>query len=376
MTNNKVVVAGHVCIDITPVFSSNYVGNLKDILAPGKLVHVEQADIHTGGAVANTGLAMKYFGADTKLIGKIGQDHIGELILNILRKHEAGAEIIIDPDTSSSYTIVFATPGSDRFFLHNPGANDIFFAEDVKDEVLKETTLFHFGYPPIMKSMYQNNGDELLRLFKKVKGYNVATSLDMAAIDADSGAGKIDWEKILRKVLPFVDFFVPSVEELGYMLDKNKYDSWLVRADGKDITSILSVNKDVKPLADKLINMGAKVVLIKCGAAGMYFRTADKTVLLDIGANLSIQVDTWANQEGFENSYQPEKVLSATGAGDTSVAAFLKAVLDGYPLSKCMQFATATGSLCVASYDALSGLRTFSEIEEIINRGWVKQDLS
>ena len=31
--------------------------------------------------------------------------------------------------------------------------------------------------------------------------------------------------------------------------------------------------KDVKPLADKLISYGAKAVLLKCGAPGLYYKT-------------------------------------------------------------------------------------------------------
>ena len=68
----KVIAAGHICLDITPVFPGKSTASLGDILSPGKLVNVGQADVHTGGSVANTGLAMKFFGADVSLMGKIG----------------------------------------------------------------------------------------------------------------------------------------------------------------------------------------------------------------------------------------------------------------------------------------------------------------
>ena len=53
----KVIVAGHICLDITPVFSETKPEHLQDVLAPGKLVEMKEADVHTGGSVANTGLA-------------------------------------------------------------------------------------------------------------------------------------------------------------------------------------------------------------------------------------------------------------------------------------------------------------------------------
>jgi len=80
----------------------------------------------------------------------------------------------------------------------------------------------------------------------------------------------------------------------------------------------------------------------------------------------------WANLRVFEKSYKPEKVLSGTGAGDTSIAAFLQAIVTGHSSSECLQLATATGASCVAAYDALSGLKSFEELKEKIQNGWSK----
>lgn len=372
--NKKVIVAGHICLDITPIFPSNQRKELRDILTPGKLINVDEADVHTGGAVANTGLAMKILGADVKLVGKIGEDSFGQLIMNILDKYNVSDKMISSPKTSTSYSIVISPPGVDRIFLHNSGANDDFVSEDISEDMLKDVSLFHFGYPPLMKNIYKNQGEELLTIFKNIKEHNIATSLDMAAIDPLSEAGSINWNSILERVIPYVDFFVPSVEELAFMIDRKKYDEWVIKANGKDITSILSIN-DVKPLAHKLINMGAKVVLIKCGAPGIYYKTADKYKLSSISSNIKLNLDSWSNREGFEKSYEPEKVVSGTGAGDTSIAAFLTAMLRGYSFDKCMQLSVATGASCVSTYDALSGIKPLDELEEIINRGWKKQDL-
>lgn len=265
----KVIVAGHICLDITPVFPEKKVNQLSEILSPGKLIQMGEADVHTGGAVANTGLAMKILGADVTLMGKIGNDAFGEMVCNILKKYDAEKGMIVSEEESTSYSVILAVPGIDRIFLHNPGANHTFRASDISKEVLEEAALFHFGYPPLMRSMYEAGGEELVKLMKQAKEAGAATSLDMAAVDPDSEAGKTDWKKILQRVIPYVDFFVPSVEELCYMLDRNRYEEWQKRAAGRDITEILDIEKDVKPLADQCMSFGAKVLLIKCGAPGM-----------------------------------------------------------------------------------------------------------
>jgi len=370
--SKKVIVAGHICIDITPVFPDKKTTNIEDVLRPGKLIEMGKAEVSTGGAVANTGLAMKILGADVTLMGKLGFDEFGDMICGILDNYKASEGMIRSTEVCTSYSVVLAVPGIDRIFLHNPGANNAFHAADIDIDVLKESAHFHFGYPTLMKSMYENDGAELTLLFKKVKECGCSTSLDLSAVDPDSDAGKADWEKILSDVMPYVDFFVPSVEELCFMLDKERFDSWQQRAAGLDITQILDLENDIRPLARQCMELGTKILLLKCGEKGMYLECASKEVLSEIGDRCALDAEAWALFSAFEKSYKPRVVLSGTGAGDTSIAAFLTAMLRGENPDTCLKMATATGALCVEAYDALSGLKSFEEIKEKIDSGWEK----
>ena len=47
------------------------------------------------------------------------------------RGPEADAALTVVPGEGTSYSIVLAPPGIDRVFLHHPGANDTFCADDV-----------------------------------------------------------------------------------------------------------------------------------------------------------------------------------------------------------------------------------------------------
>ena len=375
MKKNRIIAAGHICIDIAPIFAEGKGNDITKILMPGKLVEVDAADIHTGGSVANTGLAMKKLGADVSLMGKVGDDEFGRMILGILDQYKAMDGMITDKESSTSYSVVLAIPGIDRIFLHNPGANNTFRASDVSPKTLEDAALFHFGYPPLMRTMYENNGEQLVSLMQSVRAAGVATSLDMAAVDPDTEAGKLDWNEVLKRVLPHVDFFVPSVEELCFMLDKERFSQWQLCAGGKDITEILDIEKDVKPLAEICMSYGVKVLLIKCGTPGMYYKTANTETLRTISSRVGLDADAWADKEGFEASYVPDCILSGTGAGDTSIAAFLASVINGETPETAMQLATATGACCVTSYDALGGLKPLDQLKEKINAGWQKNGI-
>ena len=225
MRAKKAVVAGHICLDITPVFPANaHTPDIGRLLRPGKLVHMDGVSVHTGGCVANTGLAMKILGADVRLLAKVGDDAFGRMVRVLFDEYEAGGDLLEEKGGTTSYSVVLAPPGIDRVFLHCPGANDTFRAEDVLkfipeekgtfhgetksqafDQVpsgraaiagaaaeaanpLRGASLFHFGYPTLMKRMYTDNGTELERLLRAVKSAGIATSLDLAAVDPDSEA--------------------------------------------------------------------------------------------------------------------------------------------------------------------------------------------
>ena len=364
----QIIAAGHICLDITPVFSTNTpCSAIGDLLEPGKLIQMKGADVHTGGSVANTGLALKLLGADVTLMGKVGNDAFGGMVRDILAQHGADG-LIVDESSATSYSVVLAVPGVDRIFLHDPGANNTFSDKDIPEVTLENAVLFHFGYPPLMKRMYENDGSELAFIFRRMKAKGIATSLDMAAVDPTSEAGRADWRKILENVLPYTDFFLPSLEELCFMLDREKYHR-LSQAGG-DMIRLLDMEQDVKPLAETCLHMGCKTVLIKCGTRGMYYRTAEEAALSQVGHRLKLDVAQWRDREGIQPCFRADMVLSGTGAGDTSIAAYLAALLQGKSPESCAALAAAEGACAVTAYDALGGLKSLDELEERIASGW------
>ena len=323
---HKVVVAGHVALDITPVFPTEKVySSVTECMVPGKLINVGRAEFSVGGAVSNTGLAMKKLGADVSLMGKIGDDDLGRIILRIYQTYGVGG-LILDPNVSTSYTVAIAPPGIDRIFFHDPAANDTFVCEDIQDEAIEGAELFHFGYPPLMRSMYENDGEELLKIYKRIKSKGILTSLDMAAVDPNGESAKTNWRKVLEKALPYVDFFVPSLDEILFML-------------GPDC-------KDAKSAADECYRLGANCVLIKCGTDGLYYKSSEG--------------------EGHQTCFNPPFVASATGAGDTCIAAFLYSQLEGRSVKESAALASMEGACCCTAYDTISGLKTIPELEELI----------
>ena len=89
-----------------------------------------------------------------------------------------------------------------------------------------------------------------------------------------------------------------------------------------------------------------------------------------VGSKLGLDVESWAEKCGIQPCFRADQVLSGTGAGDTSIAAFLLAASQGKPVETCAALAAAEGACAVTAYDALSGLKSLEELEKRIADGW------
>lgn len=371
---SRIVVAGHICLDIIPSFpGGGPVHGLGEYLMPGKLSEIGPALLSTGGAVSNTGLALYWLGFPVTLMGKVGDDPFGGLILNLLREQgERLADgMIVAQSESSSYSVVLSPPGVDRVFLHSTGANDTFAADDVPAASLADAKLFHFGYPPLMRRMYEDEGAELERLLSRAKSEGLTVSLDLARPDPASPAGRADWRAILARVLPHVDAFLPSFEEILYMLRPDRYrelseslgtEELLACADGPLLSS----------LSEELLEMGAAVVGLKLGLYGFYLRTSansDRLRAMGLCAPKGDRLANWLGRELLAPCYQVE-VAGTTGAGDCTIAGFLGGLAAGLDVEDALLGAVGTGACNVERADAVSGVRSWAETRARIVAGW------
>jgi sugar/nucleoside kinase (ribokinase family) len=351
---------------------------VRELFQPGGLVEMGPVTLSTGGPVSNTGINLRTLGMRVELMGKIGDDALAESLLQLLAERGLEKSMARVPGEQTSYTIVLAPPGVDRMFLHCPGANDTFSAQDVDYDAVSRARLFHLGYPPVMKRLYREDGAELAEIYRRVKALDgVTTSLDMALPDPASEAGRADWRLVLENVLPYVDVFLPSAEEILFMLDRDRFLAERERASAEGRTLIDAMTgDDLSSLGDRLLDLGVRVACIKCGERGLYARTAGRELIDAVpalnGGNLA---SDWAACEYWHAALRVDSVGSATGSGDAAIAGFLASMLRGLSLEDSLGMANAVGASNVTAVDALSGVKSWEETRDRLNRGWMPADL-
>ena len=130
-----------------------------DVVALGELlidfapVSVNEAGYPTlaanpGGAPGNFLAALNRYGRKTAMIGKVGEDTFGKLLTGTLRK--AGidtAGIIMDPDqfTTMAFVSLDESGNRDFSFARKPGADTCLRPEEVPEEMIAGSRVFHFG---------------------------------------------------------------------------------------------------------------------------------------------------------------------------------------------------------------------------------------
>ncbi len=351
-----VIVAGHVCVDLTPAFDT------PPAMEPGRLIAVGPLALTAGGCVSNTGLALASLGVPTQLVASAGADELGRVLVALLATSAADTTGITCLDgRSTSYSVVVDVPGRDRTLWHHIGANAAFDGSCVIDRIEAAARLpgadrpvgeapawrgaaatagagvdaapgagvdaapgagiaggacdpiLHLGYPTHLPALYANGGAALVRLVRDARAAGATVSIDMAEIDPASEAGAVDWESLMAQTLASVDVMKASVDDLDAMLPHRS---------------------GLEPIAwaDLLVELGVAVALVTAGADGLYVRTASAARIRAASRLLRDALPDWASREIWAPPCTTH-VVRTTGAGDAAAAGFLAGLAYGRGLA-------------------------------------------
>ena len=105
-------------------------------------------EAHPGGAPANFLAALKKYGHETALLGKVGNDAFGRMLTETLRK--AGIDtrgLVMDEDVFTTLAFVTLDETGDRefSFARKPGADTQIRFEELDLTMIDEAKAFHFG---------------------------------------------------------------------------------------------------------------------------------------------------------------------------------------------------------------------------------------
>jgi sugar/nucleoside kinase (ribokinase family) len=290
------------------------VHTVDDLPEKGKLVFKESISLYSGGCAMSSAVDLAKLGANSAIIAKIGSDSFGSYLKSELEKYNVDTRGLKLSDYPTSASVALISSDSERTFLHTPGANAHFSDEDIDWDIIADSRIV---FPAGLMIMPSFDGEPCARVLKKAQEMGKITALDVAW-DSEGL-----WMKKLGPCMPYIDYFLPSVEE----------------------AEKLSGESNIDKMADVFFDMGVKHMIIKLGKQGCYLR------------------ETKASAGKRFPTYEHIKPVDTTGAGDSFCAGFLFGLSRDYSLEECCKIGNAVGTHCVMKTGATAGIVPFEQIQ-------------
>ena len=127
-------------------------------------------EANPGGAPCNVLAMLTKLGHKTAFIGKVGNDFFGkQLEQTIMEVGIDASGLQKDDDVHTTLALVHTYPDGDRdfSFYRNPGADMMLKEEEVPEELIKGTRIFHFGTLSMTHEGVRNATKKALRAAKE-----------------------------------------------------------------------------------------------------------------------------------------------------------------------------------------------------------------
>jgi len=300
-----VIVVGELNVDII-------LNDIDSFPEMGKEKLAGKMDTTLGSSSAIFASNLSSLGSKVAFIGKIGQDQNGEIVLDSFQKKGVETSMIIrSADYNTGATIVLNFD-EDRANITYPGAMDYLSIDDISDEQLSLANHLHFSsvfFQPAIKP-------DLGKLFKKAKALGLTTSIDPQWDPAEK------WDFDYKKILPFVDVFLPNEAEL------------------KLITGAKTLDEAVDSIKDH-----CNILVVKNGSQGSTIYHQGKS--------------------NHAKPYLNTEVVDAIGAGDSFNTGFLFKYTKKCPLDECHIFGNLMGAVNTTKSGGTTAFENFDSIMEI-----------
>jgi ribokinase len=266
-----------------------------------------------GGKGANQALACARLGAESHMIGCIGDDDFGVRLRATLTESKVDCEYLeVRSDVGTGVAVIMVTDSGDNMIVLAPGANS-----------------------RVNASLIERAGD----VFKKADAVMFQLEIPIDAVGAGlrlahrSGCRTVltpaPAQSIPPELWPFIDCLVLNETELAFY------------AQGGDS------EEEVLAAARQILEWGTRGVVVTRGARGGVVVTKNRTFAY---APFSIEA------------------VDSTGAGDSFCAALIVGLTEGMSLENAVRYASAAGALACTRFGAYPSMPWRHEVEALLER--------
>ena len=283
---HDVSVVGLYCIDVLgrPVTA---------IPEGGNAIFIDQIRLTVAGTAGGTIVDCAKLGLDALAVGAVGEDEKGRFVLDTL----AGFGITTNlmqrhPGVHTAASILNVRPNGERPCLHVRGSSDVLMLTEQDYPDVLDAKFVHMGGNGLLGRM---DGEPTSDLLAAAQALGRTTTFDLIFATAAL------MEK-LRPAMPYVDYFIPSIEE----------------------ATALCGRSDPHDAARFFLDLGVKNCVLTMGGEGCIVINDDTVIRLP-----AHDID----------------VVDTTGCGDAFTAGFIAGLHHGWDLERAARLGGTCGAL-------------------------------
>ncbi len=290
---------------------------------PGALAKVGHFAKRAAGAELNVATGLARLGFKVGWMSRVGADSFGQFVRDVLAQEGVDARCV---STDARYPTGFqlkskCDDGSDpavEYFRAGSAASKLSLHDYRADYVLGARHLHLSGVAPAISASSRELAFKLAREMRAA-GRTISFDPNLRPTLWESQA---DMVATLNELAAFADWVLPGVGE------------------GR----VLTGSDDPAAIARFYLARGARGVIVKLGAQGAYYATAD-------------------GEQGHVDAERVVRVVDTVGAGDGFAVGVVSALLEGRPLTQAVARGNRIGALAVQVIGDSEGLPTRAQLD-------------
>jgi sugar/nucleoside kinase (ribokinase family) len=281
------------------------------------LIESDPLGLTTGGIVSNSGITMARLGMRVAAFTYVGNDEWADVIRRRYATEGVDASALTTHATgATSTTAVLIDDSGERTFVHCVGAPRLLDREAMfgRLDLFANSRAMLIGYYPLMTRLQP----DLPEVLAAIRDTGCLTALDAAG-----DGGTMD---PLAKILPHVDFYLPSQAEAEHQTGRS------------DPRAIVAAYRDAGAKGWLGVKLGSKGALLR-PLPGEFVEVAPVE--------------------------PPGPIIDTTGAGDAFFGGVLAGFLRGLAPAAAGRLGAAAGACCVTGLGAPTAVRRYDETAQL-----------
>lgn len=314
-------------IDVIPVGRVAIDFNPNELHRP--LSEVTTFTKYLGGSPANIAVGLARLNKQVGFIGKVSDDQFGVFVKDYFKSEGIDVSNISETKNGEVLGLTFTeilSPTQSQILMYRNGVADLQLStEDISEEYIKNSKILLISGTALAASP-SREACFLAMEYAKRHGTMIIFDIDYRSYTWKSKEEIAVYYSLAGKMS---DIIIGSREEF-------------------DLTEMLDENNDVKDyqIADKYINYGNKIVIIKHGKKGSIAYCEDKN---------AYKVNSFSIQ-----------LLKSFGGGDAYASAFIYGILENWDIKEALEFGTASAAMVVSSHSCSGAMPKVEDIKNFI----------